>query len=276
MNPVVRRMTLLSRGLRQCLCVQESSVKANEKGQVQTWVVTHFLSFIKWDPSSQSSQMSFLPWDPAFNLETLHSPKEVRISLFRKHIAPAYFEGRVEPRFGGGENAVNFVSLWSILASEETPLVLWAVSGAREASDRRALSSLSLPFDPSPSWSRDSQWCSEDHLHKVLSLWSLMVWFSICFGKGHLNTHITSFLLIVVYPTKFLCANRVGVNNAAEVIVGNHLAAGLCVQHTKTHSRVIWLGGQQHRGEPRRSPPPLPCLPFQKISLFPYFWHAGL
>lgn len=60
--------------------LQECSVKANEKGQVQTWVVTCFLSSIRWDPSSQSSQMFFLLWDPAFKSETLHSPKEARIS----------------------------------------------------------------------------------------------------------------------------------------------------------------------------------------------------
>lgn len=53
---------------------------------------------------------------PCLQLGNPAQPQGSKNKLFSIHIAPAYFEGHVEPRFGGGENAVSFVTLWSILA----------------------------------------------------------------------------------------------------------------------------------------------------------------
>lgn len=143
--------------------------------------------------------------------------------------------------------------------SEGTPGLLRPVPGAPKA----LIAPDRLSTDPLPSDSSCPEVGILQYVWQIVpkaSLWSLMVshlpW-------GRVFKKQTSFLLIVVYPTEFPCAN----SNAAKVIVGNHLAPGLCIQHAKTH-RSHLAGMPAAAKGTETLYPPLPACSDSSASLF--------
>lgn len=112
-----------------------------------------------------------------------HLP-ESQNQFFSKHIAHCKPRSGIklekEGKCGGFCHSSEHLRV-CLLVSEETPVVLWAVScvwdaqGSIHGLSQGKYQEMISPIDSSPSLGRGSKLRLEDHLYRILSLWSLML-----------------------------------------------------------------------------------------------------
>lgn len=207
MNPVVRRMTPLRCSLRQCLCMGPARIQCEGKWKGpganvggHTFPLFHQMgSFLSVFPDVLSALRPCLqPGNPA-------QPQGSKDQLFSKHIAPAYFEGHVEPRFGGGKRTRWILLLFG--ASWIAPACLWGnTSGALGclwcpgSSGEHSLPQIGvLSPDSLSHWiqARPEAGILNDAQRIISTRFFLFGawWLSICIGKGYLKKILYFFLI---------------------------------------------------------------------------------